>query len=205
MAFDKATARSIEQLVKKAQKGDTGAFGQVYDHLVLPIYRYVYYRVARGEVEDLTELIFLKAWENIGRYKKQRKNTFGTWVFRIAHNVVVDYYRTRTRAETVELSENLLCERRESDPAGAVQLKFEQRELSIALRRLPPIQQQVVVLKFINGLSNAEIASIINKSEGAIRVIQYRSLEKLKKLLTQKMGKSCNKSAVFPFEIVDNG
>lgn len=205
MAFDKTTERAIERLVKKAQKGDVAAFGQVYDHMILLIYRYVYYRVARREVEDLTELIFLKAWENIGRYKKQSKNTFGTWLFRIAHNVVVDYYRTHTRSEMVELSENLVCERRESDPVGAVQLKFEQQELSAALRKLPEIQQQIVVLKFINGLSNAEIARIVDKSEGAIRVIQHRSLEKLKKLLTQKTRKSCNKSAVFPFEIVENG
>src|SRR3989338_10018248 len=90
--------QEIERLVLKIQQGDHDAFATLYDIFIDPIYRYVYYRVNQNDAEDLTEVVFLKVWENILQYKKQ-KSTFAAWIFRIAHNLVVDHYRaTKDRA-----------------------------------------------------------------------------------------------------------
>ena len=200
MAFDKKETREIESLVRRAQSGDAEAFGEVYDKFVVPIYRYIYYRVSRGQAEDLTELVFLRAWEKRKSYKKQKGNTFNSWIFRIAHNIVVDHYRANDKMEVCELDENIPESKSMADPVRQLENKFEQQELILALRELPDLQQQVVVLKFVNGFENCEIAEVIGKSVGAVRVIQFRALNRLKECLLKKG----NKNSVFPFKTVEN-
>jgi RNA polymerase sigma-70 factor (ECF subfamily) len=85
--------KQLEALVVESQKGDSEAFAQLYDVYVTPIYRYIFYKVKKEDVEDLTEVLFMKAWENIGKYRKQKNKSFKAWLFRIAHNLVVDHYR----------------------------------------------------------------------------------------------------------------
>jgi RNA polymerase sigma-70 factor (ECF subfamily) len=186
MSEQKLSPHEMKTLVELAQGGDAEAFGRLYDSLVAPIYRYIYYRVGREEAEDLTELAFLKAWENLNKYKPQKGNPFSAWLFRIAHNLVVDYYRARSKTENVELSEDLASDKKIDDPSSLAQLSFDQIGLKRAIRQLPELAQQVIVLKFINEFDNEEIAKIIDKSNGAVRVIQFRALAELKALLEKE-------------------
>src|SRR3989338_1073160 len=95
----------IEELVKKSQEGDSDAFGSLYEQFITPIYRYIYYRVGADETEDLTEMVFLKAWENIKQYHFG-VHSFSSWIFRIAHNVIIDHYRLN-KYRTEELFDNI--------------------------------------------------------------------------------------------------
>ena len=172
----------LDKLVEKAQKGDAEAFAQVYDELVKPVYRYIYYRVEEAVAEDLTEETFLKVWQNIKKYKKC-KHPFSSWVFRIAHNLVVDYYRQNKTTEMIE--ETVVDHKPESNPHHQTNLKLTQIRLRKVIYRLPENYQQVIILKYINELDNKEIATVTGKSEGAIRTIQFRALDKLKSLLSE--------------------
>ncbi|MCF7845930.1 MAG: sigma-70 family RNA polymerase sigma factor [Candidatus Peribacteraceae bacterium] len=203
MALTKKELREIETLVRRAQKDDAEAFGEVYDRFVVPIYRYIYYRVAKSEAEDLTETVFLRAWEKRHTYRKQKGNSFNAWIFRIAHNAVVDFYRTNAKTDIVELSDDLPETRAAADPVAKLDGQFEQKKLIRALRELPEIQQQVVVLKFVNGFENGEIAEILEKSVGAVRVVQFRALNRLKDLL-EKSEKNSNKSESFAFKTAED-
>lgn len=178
----------IENLVLLSQKGDCEAFGQIYDVFIDAIYRYMYYRVKDEEVEDLVEVVFLKAWENIGKYKKG-KHSFSSWLFRIAHNLVVDFYRSKeVRGETVPLDEaleeTLQSYRREHKPVALAEMRFNNDILMKALGTLKKAHYDFIVLKFINQLSNEEISQIMEKSESALRVLQFRALKDLKTVLT---------------------
>ena len=200
MALTKKERREIEKLVRRAQNDDAEAFGELYDRFVVPIYRYIYYRVSRGEVEDLTENVFLKAWEKRASYSKKPGSNFGSWLFRIAHNIVVDYYRAGAKNRTVELSDELPLVSDAAAPDEKLANKHEHIELIHALRRLPEMHQQVLVLKFVNDLDNSEIAAIIEKSVGAVRVIQFRALNRLKILLE----KNSNDGENFAFKTAEN-
>jgi RNA polymerase sigma-70 factor (ECF subfamily) len=177
--------KEIEELVIKSQQGDAEAFAQIYDVFVTPIYRYIFYKVKKEDVEDLVETLFLKAWENIGKYKKQKKTSFKSWIFRIAHNLVVDHYRL-TR-EHASLDPRISDTKRESDPVQQAKLKLDNERLKAAIDKLKPNYQQIVLLKFINELSNEEIAKVLKKSEGSVRILQFRALKALKVVL-QDMG-----------------
>lgn len=170
-------------LVERAQKGDTHAFGDIYDALVKPVYRYIYYRVEPQIAEDLTEETFLKAWQNLSKYKKG-KHPFSAWVFRIAHNLVCDYYRKHEI--TPEIDENTADTKLDASPSYQLNIKLNQVKLRKAITRLPENYQQVIILKYMNDEDNAVIAKVIGKSEGAVRTLQFRALEKLRAILEEK-------------------
>ena len=175
----------VSRLVDEATGGDIEAFGNLYSIYLDRIYRYVFYQVkSKMTAEDLTEEIFLKAWEAIGRYR-QRKLAFSAWLYRIAHNHVIDYFRTRRQhlvldEATLATTGNLEKEAEE---------KQMQQELAKAISYLPPQQRQIIILKFIEDLDNREIAQIMRKREGAVRVMQMRALSALR----QKLGSKENK------------
>lgn len=171
-------------LVRRAIKRDPVAFGQLYEAYLDRIYRYVYYRVgSASEAEDLTEQVFLKAWEAIDRYEA-RGAPFTAWLYRLAHNLVVDQYRGRRSTTPIEdVDESLLDG---EDMTGAVESALEAEEVREAVQRLNPEHRQLIVLRFIEGLSHAEVARIIGKSEGAARVIQFRALQALAKVLKSR-------------------
>lgn len=173
---------SIDKLAVKAQSGDSEAFAQIYDELVKPVYRYIFYRVDDAIAEDLTEETFFKAWQNLKQYKKG-KHPFSSWVFKIAHNLVVDYYRKNRTTE--EIDERMADPQQTSNPAYQADIKLTQIRLRKVIRRLPENYQQVIILKYINELDNKEIASVIGKSEGAVRTLQFRALARLRSLLTE--------------------
>lgn len=175
---------STDALVLRAQQGDTEAFALLYDQLVKPIYRYIYYRVEPAIAEDLTEETFLKAWENVRQYKKG-KSPFSSWIFRIAHNLICDYYRKHPMS-VAEIDENLVDPEPRHSPVFQINVKFNEIRLRKAILKLPENYQQVIVLKYINDLPNNEIAAALGKPEGTIRTIQFRALKQLRSLLQGK-------------------
>lgn len=175
-------ADEIEALVKKAQKGDKDAFAEIYEILVDPIYGYIYYRVKDDDAEDLVETVFLRVWENLRQYRP-RKKYFSAWVFRIAHNLVVDYYRASQNDSTEELSEHLPDQSREHNPIRNTQNALSREVLKEAISKLRKPYREIIIHKFINELSNKELSQIMKKSEGSLRIMQFRALKALKREL----------------------
>ena len=180
--FMELLEKEIEALVLKSQKGDQEAFAQIYDVYITPIYRYIFYKVSDHDVEDLTEVLFLKAWENIRKYKKRKNTTFKSWLFRIAHNLVVDHYRLNR--EHASLDPWISDTKKEADPMRLTQDSLNNEQLKFAISKLKRGYQQVLILKFINDLSNTEISNVLKKSEGSVRILQFRALRALKSELT---------------------
>jgi RNA polymerase sigma-70 factor (ECF subfamily) len=169
------------ELVRRAQSGDAEAFGYLYDGFIERIYRYVFFRVTDEQTaEDLTSQVFTKAWEKLDHYKPSGA-PFIAWLYTIARNIVIDYYRTRK--ETVDLDEAVSIASDGPPPEDQVELHFEIEGLREALEQLTEDQQQVVVLKFISGLSTEEIAQQLGKRAGAIRALQMRALQSLARLM----------------------
>jgi RNA polymerase sigma-70 factor (ECF subfamily) len=171
------------ELVRRASAGDAQAFGELYERHLTRIYRYVFYKVGNAaEAEDLTEQVFIKAWEAIGRYRDQGV-PFAAWLFRLAHNQVIDYQRTRK--ETAILDEIMESTGPSPDDVAAARLGIQ--DLRCALAKLTPEQQQVVILRFVHGMSHAEVATIMGKNEGAVRALQHRALQALHELLADRL------------------
>jgi RNA polymerase sigma-70 factor, ECF subfamily len=174
------------QLVLQAQAGNSEAFGQLYDAYMERIYRFVYFRVEDQQTaEDITSQVFLKAWNNLDRFQFSR-TPYLAWLYTIAHNAVIDHYRTRkvtTALDDVQLSQPDHSEAVEND----IDLTVEMQSVKSALQTLTDDQQKVLTLKFIEGMSNNEIARHLGKREGAIRALQMRGLQALAKQLEEKM------------------
>lgn len=171
---------AVEKLAIQAVRGDTDAFGELYTLFAEKIYRYVFYHInSKTATEDITGDVFIKAWGAI-KSCKGREKSFSSWLYRIAHNQLVDEIRKRQRRPSLEL-EDIESIR---DTNNSVEECFEQQDLLRVIDRLPLNQGQVIILKFIEGLDNCEIALIMGKREGAIRALQMRALATLKKELS---------------------
>jgi RNA polymerase sigma-70 factor, ECF subfamily len=171
----------IEKLVDRAIDGDGDAFGRLYDMHVDRVYRHVYYRVSNNaDAEDLTQQVFIKAWQAISRYKKTA-SPFLAWLIKISHNLVIDFYRSKKPAAYIDF--DITATKPETDPASLVEAQFSQQEIRQAINKLHGDQQQVILMRFIEDFSYAEIAAALGKSEGAIRVILHRGLAKLKTIM----------------------
>jgi RNA polymerase sigma-70 factor (ECF subfamily) len=172
------------RLVERAKSGDAEAFAQLYDAYVERVSRYVFFRVSEGrDVEDLVSQVFLKAWENLERYKLG-SSPFAAWLYTIARNLVIDHYRTKKN--TLPLEEILTLPADMELPDEQAQTHFDLEALHEALQFLSPDQQQALVLKYIAGLSNESIARVLNKQEGTIRGLQMRGLQTLVKYMKEK-------------------
>jgi len=168
-------------LVQRAIGHDPEAFGRLYDMHVDRVYRHIYYRVGNEtDAEDLTQQVFLKAWQAIHRYKKTA-SPFIAWLMTISHNVIVDFYRTKK--DKAYLEAEVLASDPASSPEGAAETSFEQQRLRRAILQLGSDEQQVVILRFIEGFEFSEIASLLKKKEGNVRVILHRALVKLRNIL----------------------
>ncbi len=174
------------QLVLQAQAGNSEAFGQLYDAYMERIYRFVYFRVEDQQTaEDITSQVFLKAWSNLDRFSFNR-TPYLAWLYTIAHNAVIDHYRTRkvtAALDDVQLSQQDHAEVVETE----IDLTAEMKTIKEAMQMLTDDQQKVLTLKFIEGMSNSEIARHLGKREGAIRALQMRGLQALAKQLEEKM------------------
>jgi len=177
-----AAGRTEEELVRRAARGDAEAFGDLYARHLDEIYRYVFYKVGSEKLaEDLTEQVFLSAWEAIDGYE-QRGHPFSAWLYRIAHNAIVDHYRTRREEEPLDAVTFRLADETPG-PEETLLKKGEVSRLLDALRELSDEKQDLILLRFVEGLSHSEAAEILGKSEVACRVMQHRALGSLSEIL----------------------
>ncbi|HEX9330791.1 MAG TPA: sigma-70 family RNA polymerase sigma factor [Anaerolineales bacterium] len=171
-------------LVDQAKTGDREAFAKLYDAYVERVTRYIYFRVSgNSDMEDLVSQVFLKAWENLDRYK-MGSSPFIAWLYTIARNLVIDHYRTKK--DTLPLEEAIALPSDMEMPDEEAQTHFDLEAMRDSLQVLSKDQQQVLILKYIAGLPNDSIAKIMNKQEGTIRGLQMRGLQTLAKHMKQK-------------------
>lgn len=172
---DIAKKRGDERmLVERAARRDRRAFAQLYDRFVDKIYKYIYYKVgSSAEAEDLTAQTFLKAWEAIGGYRWTER-PFSAWLYRIAHNLVVDYFRTKR--ETASLEELPSLEERGTTLEEVTEQHLTAEVLRRAIGHLTSDQQQVILLRFLEGYSTEQVAQLMGKQPGAVRTLQHRAL-----------------------------
>lgn len=170
-----------QSLVHRAQQHDQEAFAQLYEKYFDKIYRYVALKIGnRVEAEDMTQQVFVNALHSIASYK-WRGYPFSAWLFRIAHNQVVDYLRKKTRQPTVSLNESLTAS--EINPQKTAEQRMNAEQLVLATRKLTPAQQEVILLRFAGELPIAQVAKIMGKSEGAIKALQHSAIVALRKIL----------------------
>lgn len=173
--------QSIDErpLVQRAIARDQEAFGALYDRHVVRVYRHIYYMVGNAaEAEDLTAQAFLQAWEAVDRYQ-MRGAPFVSWLLRIAHNLGVSHLRSRK--DSAELPETLVDHNRYGNPEEALQRQVERERVRQAIMRLRDEQRQVIILRFVEDLEYREVAEIVGKSVAAVRVIQHRALNALRR------------------------
>lgn len=173
-----------EQLVEQA-KTDPAAFGRLYELYVDKIYSYIYYRVGNHqEAEDLTAKVFYRALNHIPHYSN-RGVPFAAWLYRIARNLIANWHRDTSRRQIVDLESVTLAGDGRGNPHRAAERSDEREILLVAIQKLPPERQQLLTLKFVEKMSNAEIGQIMGRSEGAIKSLYHRTLVSLKDLLAE--------------------
>lgn len=173
-------------LILEAKAGNEAAFGRLYELYFERIYKFIYFRVNHKEVaEDLAEEVFVKAWMKI---RSVQEKSFGGWLFSISKNIVIDHYRQRKSDVDIEEIQNLI--ESDHDVADDTNTVLERATFIRLLKQLTPEQQIIIKLKFLEDMDNAEIAELISKNEGAIRVIQHRAITKLQELLEQEVSKT---------------
>lgn len=171
-------------LVEQA-KSDPGAFGLLYERYVEKIYNYVYYRTGNHhDAEDLTAKVFYQALNHIPRFV-HRGAPFSSWLYRIAHNLVANWHRDRSRRQIVSLDRLAVVGRQEEGGPFEQVAHSERREAVLAaIGRLPADRQQLLILKFVERMPNAQIGQIMGRSEGAIKSLYHRTLVALRQDLT---------------------
>jgi RNA polymerase sigma-70 factor (ECF subfamily) len=183
-AEDTGTTR-IVALVELAKRGDAEAFGQLYDHYLSTVYRYVYYRVgAHALAEDLASETFLRALRSLSSFHWQGRD-FGAWLVTIARNLVTDHFKSGRFRLEVATGEILDFDSAADGPEDDVLARLTNEALVKALRQLRADQQECLVLRFLNGLSVAETAHVLGKSDGAVKQLQLRAVRNLAKLLPE--------------------
>ncbi len=178
-------AVSDARLVEQA-KADPAVFGQLYERYVERIYSYIYYRTGnQHDAEDLTAKVFYQAMRHLPRFV-QRGLPFSSWLYRIAHNVVANWYRDRSRRRTVSL-DGLAAPGHLLDDGLLQRVAQDERRLVLAeaIRRLPAERQELLILKFVEQLPNAQIGQIMGRSEGAIKSLYHRTLLALREDLSK--------------------
>lgn len=171
------------ELIEMAKKGNQDALGRLYDMYYVPVFRYLYLRVGnKADTEDLTQTVFLKIFKSISSFKNQGKPPL-TYFFTIARNTFIDHWRSNKKELSLgDLEEDFEIEipDTEDGPEDSALKKENRRSLLKAIVLLAPDQQETITLKFINELSNKEIAELTGKNEAAIRQLQSRALKTLK-------------------------
>ena len=167
-------------LVRRAQKCDQEAFAQLYERHFDKIYRYTALKIGNyADAEDMTQQVFIKSLQSISSYK-WRDIPFSAWLFRIAHNQVVDYLRKKSRQPTASLDNVLAIS--DSNPQQTTEDRLSTEQLMSATRKLTPAQQEVISLRFAGELPIAQVAEIMGKSPGAIKALQHSAIVALRKL-----------------------
>jgi len=181
--------RELARLIKRIQKGDADAFGQLYDRFHGPVYSYVLRQVGRPvDAEDITSTVFLYVLEKIDGFT-WRGAGFSAWLFRIARNDVLDYFRRQgTGARETAFPEDML-----ERPSGVlvekqVETAADERRLLAAIAELSEEQQQVLLLKLMLNFSNRQVGEVLGKSEGAVKALTHRALLALRRAMEKQGG-----------------
>jgi RNA polymerase sigma-70 factor (ECF subfamily) len=178
-----------ERALIELAKRDPETFGLLYERYVGKIYSYIYYRTGNEhDAEDLTARVFVRALKRLSTYT-DRGLPFSAWLYRIAHNLVANWHRDQSRRKVVPLDETLVNGLQSEAPEYAAENRQEEEFLLETIRRLPAERQQVLVLKFIEHMSNAEIGAVLNRSEGAIKSLYHRTLLSLREDIEKQTGR----------------
>ena len=170
-----------ESLVRRAKQYDQEAFTELYDKYFEKIYRYIAVKVGdRMDAEDITQQVFLKAIKSISSFK-WKGFPFSSWLFRIAHNQVVDYLRKKKKQSTFALDDNVLASK--DDPEAMLEQKLNLEQLATATKKLTSAQQEVISLRFAGELPIAQVAKVMGKSEGAVKALQHSAIVSLRKAM----------------------
>lgn len=172
----------INMLVIKAKENDKAALASIIEHFYPKIYRYIFYKVSnKEEAEDLTQEVFLKMVKSL----KNQNGYFTAWLYKIASNLVIDFYRHQSFKKEVpfdDIKQEAIYEQSKEFPENTL----TEEQFKKVLAGLTEEQREVIILKFVQGYKNDEIAQLICKSEGAVKGLQFRALETLKNLLKEK-------------------
>jgi RNA polymerase sigma-70 factor (ECF subfamily) len=163
----------------QAARADRAAFATLYRRYVDRVYGYAFYQLGdHHDAEDATERTFMAALRALPDFE-DRGSSFRAWLFRIAHNTVANAHRSRSRRRAEPLPDSFDHPAPDADPAGLVALADELRDVRRAVAEMPDDRRQVILLRFVDGLSTAEVAEVLDRSPGAVRVLLHRSLREL--------------------------
>ncbi len=170
-----------EILVQRAKQHDQSAFAQLYENYFDKIYRYIVLKIGdKEEAEDMTQQVFLKALQSISSFK-WKGNPFSAWLYRIAHNLVVDYMRKKSKRPVTLFDDSLVGGDRDSSPQLMAERSMDIEQLLLATRRLTEAQREVISLRFAGELPTAQVAKIMGKSQGAVKALQHSAIVALRK------------------------
>jgi len=185
----KVAEESDVALIARA-KTEPEAFGLLYERYVARIYRYLYYRTGnRQDAEDLTARTFYRALKSLPRYQ-ERGLPFAAWLYRIAHNAVANWLRDRSRRPVAALEAAGGIASREREPHEEIERWEQQERLLRVVRLLPPERQELLIFKFVEGMSNAEIGALMGRTEGAVKSLYHRTLVALREELLSETGRA---------------
>jgi RNA polymerase sigma-70 factor (ECF subfamily) len=188
---------SDEFVLKAAVQGDPDAFGVLYERYVRRIYNYVYYRTGnQHDAEDLTARVFYRAIRSINNYQ-DRGLPFSAWLYRIAHNLVANWHRDRSRRPEIQLDDTLPFHQPIEHPEMALLITEEKERLMKIIRKLPSERQQLLILKFVEHLSNSEIGQVMGRTEGAVKSLYHRTLLSLRNDLAELVTTNLEESGGF--------
>ena len=192
-----APALDINHLVRKAQKGDSASFAGLYEHFYDKIFRYVLFKSGSvAEAEDITEEVFLRMLESVRSFK-WKGYPFSSWLFRIAHNLVVDHFRRNGRQKTSPLeSVSGTIGATTHDVDSYLDTELSMVQVSEAMAELTDLQREVLSLRFSGGLSVRETAEAVGKNENAVKALQHAGVKKLRMLLKSGQGDSLDATIV---------
>jgi RNA polymerase sigma-70 factor (ECF subfamily) len=176
-----------DDVLARASQGDKDAFGELYEHYTERIFNYVYYRTGNvHDAEDLTARVFQRAMNHIRNYT-DRGIPFSAWLYRIAHNLVANWHRDRSRKQEIPLDDVPILPAKGDHPETALVRTEQQDALLRLIRRLPSERQNLLILKFVENMSNAEIGQIMGRSEGAVKSLYHRTLLSLRDEIGDKI------------------
>ncbi len=171
---------SDEEALTQAAQGDREAFGVLYDRYIGRIYNYIYYRTGnQHDAEDLTSRVFTRAMKHITNYQ-DRGVPFSAWLYRIAHNLVANWHRDNSRKQEVSLDDSYWISSDIEMPENILMKVEEKEALLKVIQGLPDDRQLLLILKFVEHLSNAEIGDVMGRTEGAVKSLYHRTLLSLR-------------------------
>lgn len=184
MGFFNRKAKQLKDMpdnkLVELAKEDKDAFGEIYERYMPKIYNYIYYRTGnQQDAEDLTARVFFRALNHIENYV-DRGLPFQAWLYRIAHNLVANFHRDQGRRKIIALDDYVAHTLKTDAPDKLAEMMDDNEHLIEAIRQLSPERQQLLLLKFIDQLSNAEIGEIMGRTEGAIKSLYHRTLLQLR-------------------------